>query len=531
MMTRRKSIHESTLQAQLQMQERAAEEQLTLGALANGIANILAPSQASQTSQTGTQQQCSGLGMTSNATATAAAATAASPGPVPPLSTLPKPQPMNGSLFATKSSGLSPTGAGTSYHNQTSNSLAAKHNAMMRNKTARSAKRSAPIDVPQSSGGSTPTSNAIATVTNAPGGNTPHGTGMGTAAAAAAAAATQGIACGPNPVQQTLAQNGMDPDEIPKFKGYRIIEIDHFLQWAAYSQFMHSKHCPGGLLKPYQEYISGCYSTFAMKCSKCAAIITRSSENYIHHNKLMNRLVKGTVQLGKDYDEMQQFMESLEVPFVTREEFQSIRGQVSSSLEDQSALQRAVEELERASSVSSKRKRHGSCKYHYEVLKVYLNKKMKKMEENLQVSVNDSVALAVNAHLKNVSHVQLVPNAMTNSATNCTAISGMNGGISANTSSNNIANHAIGTINVQSVPMATAMTPTATTTINGTSGGASDSGTNSTSMYNSCNITNGARPVATGPVSVQLATVAESTIGGGGVVGGRLPPGSREQQH
>lgn len=202
-------------------------------------------------------------------------------------------------------------------------------------------------------------------------------------------------------------QNGMDPDEIPKFKGYRIIEIDHFLQWAAYSQFMHSKHCPGGLLKPYQEYISGCYSTFAMKCSKCSAIITRSSENYIHHNKLMNRLVKGTVQMGKDYDEMQQFMESLEIPFVTRDEFQSIRGQVSSSLEDQSALQRAVEELERAS-VASKRKRHGSCKYHYEVLKVYLNKKMKKIEENLQLSVNDSVALAVNAHLKNVSHVQLM---------------------------------------------------------------------------------------------------------------------------
>ncbi|XP_062555023.1 uncharacterized protein LOC134220080 [Armigeres subalbatus] len=211
-------------------------------------------------------------------------------------------------------------------------------------------------------------------------------------------------------------QNGMDADDIPKFKGYRIIEIDHFLQWAAFSQFMHSKHCPGGLLKPYQEYVSGCYSTFAMKCSKCSAIITRSSENYIHHNKLMNRLVKGTVQMSKDYDEMSNFMESLEIPFVTRDEFNTIKSQMqlNSSLEDQSSLQKAVEELERAS-VASKRKRHGSCKYHYEVLKVYLNKKMRKIEENLQLSVNDSVALAVNAHLKNVAHVQLVSNSPSSS--------------------------------------------------------------------------------------------------------------------
>lgn len=228
----------------------------------------------------------------------------------------------------------------------------------------------------------------------------------------------------PNGTQQPhVTPNGMDADDVPKFKGYRIIEIDHFLQWAAYSQFMHSKHCPGGLLKPYQEYVSGCYSTFAMKCSKCSAIITRSSENYIHHNKLMNRLVKGTVQMGKDYDEMSNFMESLEIPFVTNDEFSTIKSQMqlNSSLDDQSALQKAVEELERAS-VTSKRKRHGSCKYHYEVLKVYLNKKMRKIEENLQLSVNDSVALAVNAHLKNVAHVQLVsaspstPNAAGNNA-------------------------------------------------------------------------------------------------------------------
>lgn len=124
----------------------------------------------------------------------------------------------------------------------------------------------------------------------------------------------------------------------------------------------------------------------------------------------MNRLVKGTVQMNKDYDEMSNFMDTLEIPFVTRDEFNTIKSQmqINSSLEDQSSLQKAVEELERAS-VTSKRKRHGSCKYHYEVLKVYLNKKMRKIEENLQLSVNDSVALAVNAHLKNVAHVQLVP--------------------------------------------------------------------------------------------------------------------------
>uniref|UniRef100_A0A182WEG1 Mutator-like transposase domain-containing protein n=1 Tax=Anopheles minimus TaxID=112268 RepID=A0A182WEG1_9DIPT len=363
MMTRRKSVHESTLQAQLQLQERAAEEQLTLGALASGIANILGPSQSTH----GAPVNHSTTGMTST-TGTLTQQ---------PLS---KQAAANGLETAKKSSGLSPTTAATSTATGSSN-LSAKHTAMSRSKTPRISKRSAPIDVPQSAGG-TSAPNATATLNSTVGSSNTHG-----------AAGTNTTAC-PNPVQQTLAQNGMDPDEIPKFKGYRIIEIDHFLQWAAYSQFMHSKHCPGGLLKPYQEYISGCYSTFAMKCSKCSAIITRSSENYIHHNKLMNRLVKGTVQLGKDYDEMQQFMESLEVPFVTREEFQSIRGQVSSSLEDQSALQRAVEELERAASVASKRKRHGSCKYHYEVLKVYLNKKMKKIEENLQLSVNDSVALA-----------------------------------------------------------------------------------------------------------------------------------------
>uniref|UniRef100_A0A182PC64 Mutator-like transposase domain-containing protein n=1 Tax=Anopheles epiroticus TaxID=199890 RepID=A0A182PC64_9DIPT len=391
MMTRRKSVHESTLLAQLQMQERAAEEQLTLGALATGIANILSPSQSSQSSPSGVQS----VQALPSASPTSASTSA---GPSVSQSPLLKQSPYSCEL-AKKSSGMSPNEAGTSGgSNNNCSSHGGKHSATGRSKTPRISKRSAPIDVPQSTvGGTIANPSTSAATTNPVGPNVTHGTGT-----------APSIACGSNPVQQTLAQNGMDPDEIPQFKGYRIIEIDHFLQWSAYSQFMHSKHCPGGLLKPYQEYISGCYSTFAMKCSKCAAIITRSSENYIHHNKLMNRLVKGTVELGKEYDEMQQFMESLEVPFVTREEFNSIRGEVSSSLEDQSSLQRAVEELERASSVSSKRKRHGgSCKYHYEVLKVYLNKKMKKMEETLQHTVNDSVALAVNTHLKHVSHMQL----------------------------------------------------------------------------------------------------------------------------
>ncbi|XP_052888748.1 uncharacterized protein LOC128297188 [Anopheles moucheti] len=481
MMTRRKSVHESTMQAQLQLQERAAEEQLTLGALASGIANILGPSQSTH-----------GAGLNHSST-----------GPTSTAGTLTQQtqsKQANGMETVKKSSGVSPTTSATATATSSSN-LATKHTAIGRSKTPRISKRSAPIDVPQSTGGSSGT-NTTVVPSSTIGSNTTHGTG-----------GANTTTC-PNPVQQTLAQNGMDPDEIPKFKGYRIIEIDHFLQWAAYSQFMHSKHCPGGLLKPYQEYISGCYSTFAMKCSKCSAIITRSSENYIHHNKLMNRLVKGTVQLGKDYDEMQQFMESLEVPFVTREEFQSIRGQVSSSLEDQSSLQRAVEELERAASVASKRKRHGSCKYHYEVLKVYLNKKMKKIEENLQLSVNDSVALAVNAHLKNVSHVQLVPNGLTNTSANCTTISGVNGGISATTSSNSIGNLAIGTINVQSVPIATPL--------NG-----SNNSNSSNSMYSSSSMSNCSRTGA-GNATVQLS-LPEPTIGG--VVGGRIPPANREQHH
>uniref|UniRef100_A0A182JFH0 Mutator-like transposase domain-containing protein n=1 Tax=Anopheles atroparvus TaxID=41427 RepID=A0A182JFH0_ANOAO len=385
MMTRRKSVHESTLQAQLQLQERTVEE----------------------------QQQASGLNPTG--TVNALQATSAVPG-THNTSAVPLASTTSICNTAASNASFSSASHGGVYPSVTNTTL--KSTPMInRSKTPRINKRSAPmIDGPSSS-------NAQASVTSSPqsasgllSNNTVHGGASG--------GGSGGVSSGPipNPMQQTLAQNGMDPDEIPKFKGYRIIEIDHFLQWAAYSQFMHSKHCPGGLLKPYQEYISGCYSTFAMKCSKCSAIITRSSENYIHHNKLMNRLVKGTVQMGKDYDEMQQFMESLEIPFVTRDEFQSIRGQVSSSLEDQSALQRAVEELERAS-VVSKRKRHGSCKYHYEVLKVYLNKKMKKIEENLQLSVNDSVALAVNAHLKNVSHVQLVPNGQSSNM-NCAIIGG-----------------------------------------------------------------------------------------------------------
>ncbi|XP_052861843.1 uncharacterized protein LOC128268691 [Anopheles cruzii] len=386
MMTRRKSVHESALQAQ-QQQDRATEDQLSLGAIVSDIANILTPS---VTSNDGSCSSNSVSGTSTQSTPPSDASKAAA-GELKGIEDKKCPPP------STSVSNLSLT-TGINAGPSSSSNVGRNPATVNRSKTPRISKRSVPLDGPvTSTAGSTPTT---ATQQQQPSTAAPqHGT----------TPAAPGMAIGPNPVQQTLCQNGMDPDEIPKFKGYRIIEIDHFLQWAAFSQFMHSKHCAGGLLKPYQEYIGGCYSTFAMRCSKCAAIITRSSENYIHHNKLMNRLVKGTVQLGKDYDEMQQFMESLEIPFVTREEFQSIRGQVSSSLEDQSALQRAVEELERAS-VQSKRKRHGSCKYHYEVLKVYLNKKMKKIEENLQLSVNDSVALAVNAHLKNVSHVQLMPN-------------------------------------------------------------------------------------------------------------------------
>uniref|UniRef100_A0A182N2K1 Mutator-like transposase domain-containing protein n=1 Tax=Anopheles dirus TaxID=7168 RepID=A0A182N2K1_9DIPT len=486
MMTRRKSVHESAVQAQLLLQERSVEEQM--GAIATGIANILAPSAAAAQSGHG-----------SSATQTTGAGTALSQSNAPktPLST---------GLETKKGSSSSLQGAAP----LTSCNQATKTSAMGRSKTPRINKRSAPsVDAPLPQLGAT----GVSMMAGA-GATQSTGTGLGVTAGVGAAATSAGQS-GPNPVQQTLAQNGMDPDEIPKFKGYRIIEIDHFLQWAAYSQFMHSKHCPGGLLKPYQEYISGCYSTFAMKCSKCSAIITRSSENYIHHNKLMNRLVKGTVQLGKDYDEMQQFMESLEVPFVTREEFQSIRGQVSSSLEDQSSLQRAVEELERASSVNSKRKRHGSCKYHYEVLKVYLNKKMKKMEENLQLSVNDSVALAVNAHLKNVSHVQLVPNVLTSTTSaNCTTIGTVNGTIA--TASNSIGNLAIGTINVQSTG------PLVGSTLNGSNGSASS--TSSNGGYSNSNLTSNNN-------TRTLTLLPDPTIGGGLPSGGRLPPGNREPQH
>ncbi|ETN61991.1 hypothetical protein AND_006335 [Anopheles darlingi] len=422
MMTRRKSVHESTLQAQLQ-QERAAEEQLAIGTLASDIAQILKtsvvpgttgllPSSSPQTQNPNASSATKPATTTTTTTGEAAEAKK-SAGPATPAS------------IANSNSSITSPLISNSFGPSSSPSVmssAARGSSVNRSKTPRISKRSASLlDASQSPTVTVPSSNNTGVQTNSTA-SSASASGSATTMITTATASTTPVQ---NPVQQTLAQNGMDPDEIPKFKGYRIIEIDHFLQWAAFSQFMHSKHCPGGLLKPYQEYISGCYSTFAMKCSRCSAIITRSSENYIHHNKLVNRLVKGTIQLGKDYDEMLQFMDLLEVPFVTREEFQSVRAQLGSSLEDQSALQRAVEELEQAS-VQSKRKRHGSCKYHYEVLKVYLNKKMKKIEENLQLSVNDSVALAVNAHLKNVSHVQLMPNGHSSNM-NC-AILGAGGG-------------------------------------------------------------------------------------------------------
>ncbi|XP_050092068.1 uncharacterized protein LOC126575422 [Anopheles aquasalis] len=425
MMTRRKSVHESTLQAQLQ-QERAAEDQLAIGTLASDIANILKTSVGPGT----TGNQSTGLLPISSSPQAQTPGTSSATKPTTTLGEAADPKKPAGSFtpssIAGSSNSITSPLTSNSFGPSSSPSVvpsAARGSSVNRSKTPRISKRSASlldaaqppaVTVPSSSNTGMQTSSSMASSVSASGSTSTMNT--------MATASTTPVQ---NPVQQTLAQNGMDPDEIPKFKGYRIIEIDHFLQWAAFSQFMHSKHCPGGLLKPYQEYISGCYSTFAMKCSRCSAIITRSSENYIHHNKLVNRLVKGTIQLGKDYDEMLQFMDLLEVPFVTRDEFQSVRAQLGSSLEDQSALQRAVEELEQAS-VQSKRKRHGSCKYHYEVLKVYLNKKMKKIEENLQLSVNDSVALAVNAHLKNVSHVQLMPNGHSSNM-NC-AILGAGGG-------------------------------------------------------------------------------------------------------
>ncbi|XP_035784061.1 uncharacterized protein LOC118462470 [Anopheles albimanus] len=424
MMTRRKSVHESTLQAQLQ-QERAAEDQLAIGTLASDIANILKTNVGPGTSAN--QSACllpssspqTQTPTTSSTTKQAMTAGEAADAKKPAGSFTPA------SIAASTSCSITSPLISNSFGASSSPSVvpsAARGSSVNRSKTPRISKRSASLlDASQSPTVTVPSASNTVVQTSITASSVPA-SGNASTMITTATASTTPIQ---NPVQQTLAQNGMDPDEIPKFKGYRIIEIDHFLQWAAFSQFMHSKHCPGGLLKPYQEYISGCYSTFAMKCSRCSAIITRSSENYIHHNKLVNRLVKGTIQLGKDYDEMLQFMDLLEVPFVTRDEFQSVRAQLGSSLEDQSALQRAVEELEQAS-VQSKRKRHGSCKYHYEVLKVYLNKKMKKIEENLQLSVNDSVALAVNAHLKNVSHVQLMPNGHSSNM-NC-AILGAGGG-------------------------------------------------------------------------------------------------------
>ncbi|XP_053679082.1 uncharacterized protein LOC128729993 [Anopheles nili] len=488
MMTRRKSVQESSLQMQIQLQERAAEEQLEFGAIATGIANILSPSSCSSSTATATTP--SGNSSPYSVIGTPQSGLSGCSGGMLPQQSTTAQIVANG-LDTKKTVSISNVSSTAGWSTPSSvasmsaatvttnipHATATKPATANRSKTPRVSKRSAPADSPIGQS----TSSLASTTTNCT--NTVPTTGHVTGGIVGATVT--------NPVQQTLAQNGMDPDEIPNFKGYRIIEIDHFLQWAAYSQFMHSKHCPGGLLKPYQEYISGCYSTFAMKCSKCSAIITRSSENYIHHNKLMNRLVKGTVQLGKDYDEMQQFMDSLEIPFVTREEFQSIRGQVSSSLEDQSALQRAVEELERASSVSSKRKRHGSCKYHYEVLKVYLNKRMKKIEENLQLSVNDSVALAVNAHLKNVSHVQLVPNGH-NSTTTCTAISGTMNGY--NPSPGGIVGSLGSGLNVQNSPVTL-------------------SGSNS-SMYSLSSVSSSSRSGIGG------LSLSESVIGGGG---GRLP--------
>uniref|UniRef100_A0A182FTA7 Mutator-like transposase domain-containing protein n=1 Tax=Anopheles albimanus TaxID=7167 RepID=A0A182FTA7_ANOAL len=115
------------------------------------------------------------------------------------------------------------------------------------------------------------------------------------------------------------------------FEGNRIVQIDHFLGWATFQQFLHRKGCPDGLYRPSCEYRSGVHSVFELKCNRCGTTVHCASEEYDHPNPLTIRMMKVMLQCsGLGYSEMRGLMEAMEIPFFTEDQYNQLKSEILS---------------------------------------------------------------------------------------------------------------------------------------------------------------------------------------------------------
>lgn len=117
-------------------------------------------------------------------------------------------------------------------------------------------------------------------------------------------------------------------DSDPVLSGHRIVDLQYILKWALPLQTDHSKICPNGKLNVSNEKSVGLVSEVTLKCDTCDFETTNMTENPNSQTKLNKKAVWGTLNMGNDFSQLKEFLEILNIPFISINLFYQIEGEL-----------------------------------------------------------------------------------------------------------------------------------------------------------------------------------------------------------
>ncbi|KAB0802570.1 hypothetical protein PPYR_04756 [Photinus pyralis] len=126
--------------------------------------------------------------------------------------------------------------------------------------------------------------------------------------------------------------------------GYRIVQIDYFINKMLSMQKEHTSICTASKLLLKSEKRVGLVSEYTFECTSCVKLITISSENP-KAPKVNKASVWGTLSTGGCYAHLQEFLSVLDIPSISNRLYYKYQAQLSENFESILAedIQRAAQ--------------------------------------------------------------------------------------------------------------------------------------------------------------------------------------------
>uniref|UniRef100_A0A1E1WM45 Mutator-like transposase domain-containing protein n=1 Tax=Pectinophora gossypiella TaxID=13191 RepID=A0A1E1WM45_PECGO len=105
----------------------------------------------------------------------------------------------------------------------------------------------------------------------------------------------------------------LTPNNDNRLKGYRIVDINHVLNWSLRLQQDHSSICPQGQIEFIREERIGLFSTFIFHCTVCNSKIMQTSEPS-DNQKINKACVLGTQTSGTVCTQINQLFTEMDIP-------------------------------------------------------------------------------------------------------------------------------------------------------------------------------------------------------------------------